>query len=264
MAKGKSWLREELIIAMNLYYKLPFGKLDQRTPIIVQVSQKLGRTPSSLAMKLLNLASFDTNLQARGISGLPGASKNDKSVWEEFHENWESLGDESEEKFQLLFDNSPPEIEIFQDTRALRIISATQTTNITESESTVKVRRGQNFFRQTVLANYEGRCSITGNPLSELLVASHILPWSKYKEHRLDPCNGICLSRTQDAAFDRGLITIDENYQLVLSSYLKNFLPEKTLEENFVNYCGNQIRLPERFQPNMDFLEHHRKEIFIG
>jgi putative restriction endonuclease len=264
MARGKPWLREELIIAMNLYYKLPFGKLDQRTSIIIEVAQKLGRTPSSLAMKLTNLASLDPTLQARGIKGLLGASKADKLIWEEFHENWENLGYESEEKFQLLFDNSPPEIELIQTRIASKKIRVAPPIDLTESEATVKTRRGQSFFRQSVLANYDGRCCITGNPISELLVASHIVPWSENQEHRLDPCNGICLSRTQDAAFDKGLITIDENYQLVLSSYLQDFLPEKTLEENFINYCGKQIRLPERFQPKLEFLWYHREEIFIG
>ena len=264
MAKGSRWSREELIIAMNLYCKLPFGQLHSRTPIIIQVSEKLGRTPSSLAMKLANFSSLDPTLQAKGIKGLPGASQADREMWKEFHENWESLVYESEEKLQLLFDSLSPEIQLVQPQVASTRTTFTQPTCLTESEATVRIRVGQNFFRQTVLANYDGRCCITGNPISELLVASHILPWSKYPEHRLNPCNGICLSRTQDAAFDRGLITIDENYQLVLSTYLQDFLPEKTLEENFVNYCGSQIRFPEKFQPDLNFLQHHREEIFIG
>lgn len=188
MAKGKSWSRDELIIAMNVYYKLPFGKLDQRTPIIIEVAQKLGRTPSSLAMKLSNLASLDPTLQARGIKGLLGASKADKLIWEEFHENWNSLGYESEEIFQSLFNNSLPEIGLVQPKVASKRIRIAPSIDLTESEATVKTRRGQDFFRQSVLANYDGRCCITGNPISELLVASHIIPWSENKEHRLDPC----------------------------------------------------------------------------
>lgn len=66
MARGKRWSRDELIVAMNLYCKLPFGQLDHKIPIIIEVSQKLGRTPSSLAMKLVNFASLDPTLQARG------------------------------------------------------------------------------------------------------------------------------------------------------------------------------------------------------
>lgn len=56
----------------------------------------------------------------------------------------------------------------------------------------------------------------------------------------------------------------DESYQLVLSSYLQDFLPEETLEQNFVDYCGKQMRFPEKFLPDLEFLQHHREEIFLG
>jgi putative restriction endonuclease len=262
MSERKRWSREELIIAMNLYCKLSFGQLHHRTPIIIDVSQKLGRTPSSLAMKLVNFASLDPDLQAKGIKGLQGASRADREIWQEFNENWDDLGYESEEKLQLLFDDSPLEI---QSTKSK--LSSPKTKHrpaITESEANVKVRIGQNFFRETVLGNYYGRCCITGNPIPELLVASHILPWSKYPEQRLNPHNGLCLSRTQDTAFDRGLITISSDYKIILSSYIRDFLPEKTLDENFGVYSDQQIRFPEKFTPDLDFLAYHREKIFIG
>ncbi|NJO46873.1 MAG: hypothetical protein HC835_15300 [Oscillatoriales cyanobacterium RM2_1_1] len=88
----KPWTRDELIIAMNLYCKLPFGQLDHRKPIIIEVAEKLGRTPSSLAMKLSNFASLDPIEQARSIRGLSGASKADRKIWEEFTANREQLG----------------------------------------------------------------------------------------------------------------------------------------------------------------------------
>ncbi len=264
MPERKGWSREELIIAMNLYCKLPFGKLHHRTPIIIEVSQKLGRTPSSLAMKLVNLASLDPDLQARGIKGLQGASRADREIWQEFNENWNELGYESEKKLQLLFDDSPLEIQPKKSDLSSSKIKRSYQPIVTESEAKVKIRLGQNFFRETVLGNYYGRCCITGNPIPELLVASHILPWSKYPEHRLNPHNGLCLSRTQDAAFDRGLITISSDYKIILSSYIKDFLSEKTLNENFGVYSDQQIIAPEKFTPDLDFLTYHRKEIFIG
>jgi len=264
MAECKRWSREELIIAMNLYCKLSFGQLHHRTTIIVEVSEKLGRTPSSLAMKLVNFASLDPTLQARGIKGLQGASRADREIWREFNENWDILGYESEEKLQALFGNYPQELYLTQSKVSSQKNRDKNPPLLTESEATVKVRIGQSFFRETILGNYHERCCITGNPIPELLVASHILPWSKYPEHRLNPHNGLCLSRTQDTAFDRGLITIGANYQIILSSYIKDFLPEKTLEENFGVYNGQQIKFPEKFQPNLDFLQYHREEIFIG
>ena len=61
MAKAPAvkWTREHRLIALNLYCKLPFGKLHKDNPIIKEVAAKMGRTPSSLAMKLCNFASLD-------------------------------------------------------------------------------------------------------------------------------------------------------------------------------------------------------------
>jgi putative restriction endonuclease len=264
MAERRRWSREELMIAMNLYCKLSFGQLHHRTPIIIEVSQKLDRTPSSLAMKLVNFASLDPALQARGIKGLQGASQADREIWKEFNENWNNLGYESEKKLQSLFDNRTLEVEFTASKLSAKKIRHRHPPTLTESESTVRVRIGQNFFRETILGNYYGRCCITGNPIPELLVASHILPWSKYPEHRLNPHNGLCLSRTQDTAFDRGLITISSNYQIILSSYIRDFLPEKTLDENFGVYSDQKIKFPEKFSPDLDFLAYHREKIFIG
>jgi predicted restriction endonuclease len=133
---------------------------------------------------------------------------------------------------------------------------------LTETIMTTKARLGQQFFRQSVLASYNCRCCITGNPIPELLVASHILPWDNYPEHRLNPRNGLCLAQTQDAAFDRGLITFDEDYRLVLGPYLKEFLPNESLERNFLVYAGKQIQMPDKFLPGADFMHKHREEVF--
>jgi predicted restriction endonuclease len=239
--------------------------------MIIEVAEKLGRTPSSLAMKLVNFASLDPVQQARGIKGLSGASKADREIWNEFTANWEEMGTESEERFQELMgieSTESTQSHIAQKPESSRQASTKNLSNriieTTEAQVTTRIRIGQNFFRQMVLSSYDNRCCITGNPIPELLIASHIIPWREHSEHRLNPQNGLCLARTHDAAFDQGLITFDENFRLVLSRYLQDFLPEETLERNFVAYAGDQLRLPERFQPEPDFLRYHREEIFIG
>ena len=150
----KPWARDELIIAMNLYCKLPFGQLDHRTPIIIEVAGKLGRTSSSLAMKLSNFTSLDPVQQARGIRGLSGASKADRKIWEEFTMNWEQLGTESEERFQELvgvefFALNQPSINQKSKLPGLPSIKypSDQATEATETWATTKIRIGQRFFR---------------------------------------------------------------------------------------------------------------------
>lgn len=68
---------------------------------------------------------------------------------------------------------------------------------------------------------YEYRCCLTGIEVPEVLRASHIIPWSGSKNTCLNPENGLCLSASYDAAFDKHLITFDEDYRLVLIPVIK-------------------------------------------
>ncbi len=74
-SRGRAWSREELLVALNLYFSLPFGQMHARNPIVVATARALGPTPASVAMKLANFASLDPYHRARGISGLTGVSR---------------------------------------------------------------------------------------------------------------------------------------------------------------------------------------------
>ncbi len=63
----------------------------------------------------------------------------------------------------------------------------------TEIVTSVKQRRHQNFFRRIVLRSHNNRCCVIGNPIPELLRASHIVPWSQFVDERLNPRNGLCV-----------------------------------------------------------------------
>jgi len=123
----------------------------------------------------------------------------------------------------------------------------------------------QQFFRQSILSAYGVRCCITGIPVPHLLVASHIKPWRDFPDERLDPRNGLCLSSLHDAAFDAGLITLDEKLAIVLSRRLREYFPQPVLEANFVPFEGKPIRLPDKLaEPHPEFLSYHRENIFRG
>ena len=267
MAKATSvkWTREHFLIALNLYCKLPFGKLHKGNPLIKEVAAKMGRTASSLAMKLSNFASLDPVLTARGIKGLDGATKQDRIMWAEFRSQIGTQAPESEELLHNLFTaDETEEVDFLQRDRVrLEPSSRVAPTGPTEKLSMVKLRRGQQFFRQSILNAYGVRCCITGISVPRLLVASHIRPWSAFPDDRLNPRNGLCLSSLHDAAFDSGLITLDENLRVVLSSRLKAYFPQPALEQNFVAYEGRPIRKPEMLtEPAPEFLAHHRTTIF--
>jgi len=252
---AREWTNGELLIAMNVYCKLPFGKLTSRTPLIVQVAKKLNRTPSSLSMKLCNLASFDPSLQARGIKGLRAASRADKAMWDSFSADWEIMSERSEAAYEALMGDAGPAQHLREPVRP---------NGPSEVKRTVKSRRLQTFFRNAVLSSYEYRCAVSGMAIPQLLVASHIIPWSKDESRRADPTNGLCLNALYDRAFDRGLITFDEDFRLVVSKNLKTGICPNIQIMNFVNIEGSRMILPHRFLPDKTALEMHRNKIFTG
>tara|TARA_R110002049_G_scaffold30888_1_gene105511 strand:+ start:1210 stop:2010 length:801 start_codon:yes stop_codon:yes gene_type:complete len=256
------WTEADLLIALNLYHKLTFGQMHARQPVIVEVAGRMGRTPNSVAMKLCNLASLDPNLKLRGIQGLPGASALDREMWQRFHAEIDEQAPASEAAFRLLF-------EIADDCDADVIpkhgvvVRKRSFARVTESIATTKVRRGQEFFRESVLNNFNGRCGVSQLAVRELLVASHILPWANHPLERLNVRNGLCLSRIHDTAFDQGLIAFDDSLQMVLSQRLHNLLPDCAIDDFFAKYEGKALHLPDDAAiPDAGFLSQHRKAIF--
>jgi putative restriction endonuclease len=262
MAEARKWTREELLLVLNLYEKLRFGQFHSRQPVIVEVAERMHRTPGSLAMKLSNLASLDPKLQARGIVGLKGASNLDKEVWAEFQRNREAMAPASEQAMRDLFNaRDQDELEVVPDSGVQVQPIWAPPEGPTSAKAQVMVRRGQQYFRQAVLGMFSGRCGITGIGIRELLVASHILPWAKYPKARLEPQNGVALSRLHDGAFDRGLISFDEEYRLILSERLRGHLPQKALDENFSAYEGRPLAFAtDVVPPSQDYLSVHRRE----
>jgi predicted restriction endonuclease len=95
-----------------------------------------------------------------------------------------------------------------------------------------------------------------------LLIASHIVPWSRDKKNRLNPSNGLCLSAIHDRAFDKGLLTLSDSYEVLLSEELKRS-KEPFIVEVLQPLEGRKIHLPERFVPAKEFLARHRAECFV-
>ena len=244
--KSKHWSRDELILAINLYCKIPFGTIHIRNPHIIELASLLGRTPGSISYKLANFASIDPTLDRKGAAN---TSKLDREVWAEFFENWEEMAFESETQMGKL------KKEPSNDTDGNDLSIASQGK---EAMRLVKTRVNQNFFRQMVLTSYDNRCCITGLAVPELLVASHIVPWSEDKTNRLNPSNGICLNSLHDKAFDRHLITLSDNYEIIVSTKLKKMKHESQGFSFLINMEGKRIELPKRFLPDLTFVRQHR------
>jgi putative restriction endonuclease len=255
MKKGQRlWSKEELILAVNLYCLLPFGKLHKNNPEIVKLSNAINRTPSSVAYKLVNFASLDPSLKARGIKGASNASNLDKEIWNEFYNNWEILSYESE-KLKASKYHTTVESEYFSNEIELPKEGKVR-------EQVIKARVNQCFFRQSILASYNFTCCITGIQQPELILASHIRPWSLDVKNRLNPRNGIALNGLHDKAFENGLVTITPEYIIRISSILLKQTRNTTITEYFNKYNYKKIILPSRFLPEIEFLKYHNQERF--
>ena len=252
MAERIGWTRDQQLIALRLYMRTPFGKLHGRNPDIISLASQIGRTANALAMKACNFASLDPEFRQTNRTGLSGASESDRAIWTEFEGNAEQVAAEAEGAYAGV----DPE-RAAQDQAEVRIPAGE-----TEVARVVRARRVQSFFRAAVMTSYGCRCAITGIALSELLVASHIIPWAHSVERRADPRNGLCLNALFDRAFDRGLMTLDADLRVVVSRRLKDGAEAAELGCSLGKVEGRRLLIPPRFPPAVEALEHHRERIF--
>lgn len=247
------WTREETIIAFNVFCKIPFKESSKANPTIIKFAELIGRSPSALNMKVGNFGRLDPDLRKKGIVGLSHGSKMEEYIWDEFNGNWDKLVFESELIIAKYLNKSIEEIsEIdFNDIK-----------ECTNREVIVKQRVNQSFFRATVLSSYNFKCCITNLSIPELLVASHIIPWSKNSEQRLNPRNGLCLNSIHDKAFDRGFITITPDYKIKISKAIIDFKKDEAVQDFFLKYENQRIHIPDKFVPSKEFLDYHYHNIF--
>ena len=253
------WTKEQLKVAFNLYCKIPFGKMHHRNPEIVRIAKLINRTPSALAMKLVNFASLDPAITNTGRKGLGNASSADREIWDEFHADWEQLALESQSIIAALTSAAPGIFDALEED-----VDSTESYEGETKLAQVEVRLKQAFFRRAVLSSYQGRCCMTGISEPRLLLASHIVPWSKDKANRLNPRNGLCLSALHDRAFDKGLITVTAELRVKVSDALKAYGDELFVRDSLLALDGQPISPPEKFIPNRDFLARHMAEVFLG
>lgn len=250
---GVLWTREELVLAFDLYCRIPFRQTKANNPAVIELARLLKRSPASVARKLGNFGAFDPQLQQQQITGLVHTGKLDHEIWNEFNEDWNALVLEANRLKESLGLEKAKGIEGEADLNIPRGAS--------EKEAMRKIRIHQSFFREAILSGYEETCCITGLKIKECLIASHIIPWSAAEEHRADPRNGLCLSATFDRLFDRGLITIASNGAVIIAKRLHK-MDDARIAEMICKYHGALIGKPKRFLPSPGFLEWHRVNVF--
>lgn len=125
--------------------------------------------------------------------------------------------------------------------------------NITERKGLVISRVGQSAYRKRIIHRWEYKCAVTGFDKLSVLIASHILSWSQANNNqRLDVNNGILLSPTYDALFDRHLVSFENSGKIILSDKIEIQAFEK------IGVTG-QEKINNLSHYNFEYLEKHRE-----
>ena len=126
---------------------------------------------------------------------------------------------------------------------------------VTERSGLVTSRVGQGAYRKRIIHRWEYKCAVTNFNKLDILIASHIVPWSKATDHeRLDVNNGLLLSPTYDALFDKHLITFDNKGIIQLSDQIEFAAYQK------IGVTGKE-QIHDLSSYNIEYLERHN-EIF--
>jgi len=248
----RGWTREELIVAFNLYCKIPFGRIHLRNPLVIELARAIGRTPSAVSWKLANFARLDPALQKRNIAGAAHGAKAEIEIWDEFRSDWERLAFESER----LLAQITGRVEEFEGEAKSFPEGKTR-------EAIIRTRVNQSFFRAAVLAAYGSKCCVTGCAIPELLNASHIVPWAVDVKNRTNPRNGLCLNALHDRAFDCGLLTVTSELKVKISPKARRKSSDVGTRDLLLRYEDAPISLPRHFAPDPELLKHHNEVIFL-
>lgn len=245
-SQNRRWTKDESVLALALYCKIPFGKINKNHPQVIELAKLIGRTPAAVSMKMGNFGRFDEALAKKGVTGLSHGSALDKLVWDEYHLNMQELSHTVKE--------IPYMSDLVKDDDVYEELPSGTTRSIT-----MQARMNQGFFRRAVLSAYNQKCCITEINIPSLLIAAHIKPWniSDPKTERTNPCNGLALNTLHHEAFDDGIFTIDTNYTILVSRVAKEKYSSNVFYEFFEKYEGKSITLPERFLPSKEMIEYH-------
>ncbi len=251
----KLWTHDEMVLALAVYFQLPFGKLNHSTPEVKELGELIGRGENSAALRLVNFAACDPYITNSGRHGMAGGEKVCQPIWDEYVNDKERLYREAAEIRARIKHQTIEETLQIQPNDFIGHVR----------ETVIKQRVDQSAFRAMILNNYNETCAISGINDKRLLAACHIIPWSNREDTRLNPENGICLSPLYHEAFDQGLFTIrPDDYSVMVSSSLKDRLTKSVYQDHFGKYENSQIILPEEHRPDVRFLQHHAENIFIA
>lgn len=154
-----------------------------------------------------------------------------------------------------------------QERLSLTNVLENKTTIISEPKEkygtpvSVLPRLGQGSFRIVVTDAYERKCAVTGEKVLPVLVASHIMPYSRGGTH--DPRNGILLRSDMHTLFDKGYVTITDDYHFEVSNKIKE---DFNNGREYYAHHGKVINVPRQpnQMPSKEYLNWHAENVYLG
>lgn len=239
----RKWTYNEVLLALYAYCHVPFNKANNSNPWIVKIANVIGRSPAAFKMKIGNLGAFDPFLRSQGIVDLLNTSKIDEEVWNDYNGHWDKLAFDAE---NILSSNG---VGLIEDLSDLPVGS--------DEYYITKRRINQKFFRDSILTSYNNRCCISGISEPSLLEAAHIISWADNESLRTEPTNGLCLNPFFHKAFDKFLITITPDYEIIVSEKLLSSTDDIDTFKYLENLQHSNITMPSRFLPDKKLLTLH-------
>lgn len=215
---------------------------------------------------------YDANRKARGRVGMQHGSKLDSQIWHWYAEAPDTFMEEclnllqnallQAEKTHFIPPHLAPDNYSPLET-ATKLLIAEHLSEGEERATTTLQRVNQSYFRNSLLQNYRGTCCITGMRIPTLLIASHIKPWKASTPiEKTAAANGLLLNAFHDRAFDQGLISIDDDYHIMVNH---DKVHHSEINDAWIyDFEGREIALPTVSQPSHEFIEYHHEHIFFA
>ncbi|MBI0146229.1 HNH endonuclease [Bifidobacterium sp. M0399] len=258
-------------MAFALYIVLEPRECDDNGLDVQRLASFLNRTPASVALKIWNIAARDVNRSAQGKAGMKHGSKLDSQVWQWYEENPDAF---MAECLNLLrhalmqankqhFHPAPLASDRYSLLEtATRLLLGKRNPKGGERATTTIQRINQSYFRNSLLLNYQCTCCITGMQIPSMLIASHIKPWkASTPTEKTAASNGLLLNAFHDRAFDQGLISIDDDYRIMVNHDKVRHSPIN--DQWLYAFEDQRITLPSISRPSHEFIEYHHKHIFL-
>lgn len=225
----RDWTLMEDLACLYLYLKNGRKQVDDNSQEAMELASAIGRTPGAVAYKSANFRYIDS-----GKDGFSNGSKVDFIAWKAYSEDIEYC----EKAYYELVNSS----DTFTDVITAETHISKGDYYVPDTFGRAAMRASQATIKGNALSIYENRCAMCDIDHPALLIARHIIPWSKDQNVRADPRNVLLLCALHDKLFDKGLISISKEFTIIASADVSKYSETHKIVKEVEN---KKLRLPK-------------------